>query len=78
MDNKEDKETCLSEGTLHNVTFTSLNCENETTSMKVEVNTFLWQILPGETTLNEAEDLACRIFDLIKAHSEALKARQIK
>lgn len=39
---------------------------NEDAQLKMEVNELVWRNLPGTTTLNEAEEIAVQIFNLLK------------
>lgn len=42
----------------------------EMDQLKPEINQFLWKVLPGKTTLHEAELIACEIFLLLEKHFE--------
>lgn len=49
--------------------------ESTLTSVKLDINALLWKHLPGDTTLAEAEKMACRWFDEVVAVRRAVSAR---
>lgn len=51
------------------------NFELNPTHLKQEINNLLWKWLPGNTTLEFAEKLAIRWFDVIQALHEKDKNR---
>ena len=36
--------------------------------LKIKINTLLWEELPAETTLGQAEHIACQIFKIIMGY----------
>ncbi|KKN77621.1 hypothetical protein LCGC14_0358960 [marine sediment metagenome] len=40
--------------------------ENEDARLKIKINNFLWEELPCEVTIAEAEHIACQIFEMIR------------
>ena len=45
--------------------------------IKIKINTLLWQILPPETTLKDAEILACQIYHQCDNFMAILKAEKL-
>ena len=45
--------------------------------MKVKISTLLWEILPGETTIEEADAISLRILEMIEQAKETAVKRKI-
>ena len=41
--------------------------EQESTQLKEAINQLLWTHLPSETTIGDAENMACKIFEMIES-----------
>lgn len=42
--------------------------EFNVTEWKLAINNFLWSNLPGDTTLNQAEAIACKMLQIVEDH----------
>lgn len=58
----------------HITNWTFEEAVEDESQLKVEINTFIWMHAPKEMTLGDADDMACKIFEMMLAARLKAKA----